>query len=296
MTTMSTVRINEYYDVFNVKAQELKQRDALTADNVIADTNMTNPFRGFWNSTNYATAQQAYDNIVIHEQHFAPREINTLDIDENGDIYCYPPNASVPYWDKVIFRNFDYTVQPHGLTSGSTAEAYAQMIDNAYLWHSEREPTIYWAADGDDSAARAANWAKYIVKPTDWHGNYILGGPSNNLQQVQPDPSFNEIFSNIKTTFKNYDQVPLFLKFDQYTSRSKVIFSSCDKTRNPDIEFIFGYQHGNMTPLKMNLSLTASQPFKEFNHNLTKADIQQLLVKCYWCIEWVHYPKMNTDV
>lgn len=278
-----TIRINEYYDLFDIKNSDntLTNNDSLPTS--IADTYKTNPFQGFNNfeqSSDYSSVNTTRDTIQITGKNKAPQAVNSLSITDEGDIYCYPPPVLVQQWDKVIFRNFDYTIQPK---SDST---YKSLLDDNYLWHTERDAEIYWYADGSTSEERAANWAKYITKPPDWHGGYIIGGATN-LVDPQPDPSFYQIFPKIKTIIKDYQQVPLFLKFDNYQSRTKVIFSGCDKTRNPDIEFKFGYPHSAMEPIKLNLSLSASNPLKGFNANLTKDEIEKLLVKCYWCVEWI---------
>ena len=94
------------------------------------------------------------------------------------------------------------------------------------------------------------------------------------------------------STILDYKEVPIFLKYDEYRSRSKVIFSSVDKTRNPDIEHKFGYQYGQMSPIKLNLALSCNNPITDgtynYNHNLDKDTISKIFKKCYWSIEWVY--------
>jgi hypothetical protein len=37
-------------------------------------------------------------------------------------------------------------------------------------------------------------------------------------------------------------------------------------------------------------------PGTKYNENLDKNTIEKLLIKCYWCIEWVYEAKgVNTD-
>ena len=123
-----TVRISEYYDVFDVKvtkssgiSSQLTNKDLPTD---ILSTQETNPFSGFNNFpftgpyANQSSSVQAYvpppnepsQYKQLAGRHKAPQAITNIRVDENGDIWCYPPNASVPYWNKVIFRNYDYNV------------------------------------------------------------------------------------------------------------------------------------------------------------------------------------------
>ena len=269
-----TVRINEYYDLFDIHIEQnpnydptadpptepeylvsLDHTDDLPDD--IRSTNQTNPFSGVsnWGQYNpqlistFSTFDSANpnNNVVITGKHKAPQAINQLTVDENGDIWCFPPgNASVPYWNKIIFRNFDYMFNPLNLTKTDPGYSYQTIMDAVYINH--------------------------------------LTGENNQT------PKIKYIFNN-----KDYSETPLFLKFDRYPSRSKVIFSSCDKTRNPDIEFSFNGEQNSMEPIKLNLSLSASQPSTDlttpttkYNPNLSRAEIENLLTKCYWCIEWIY--------
>ena len=55
-----------------------------------------------------------------------------------------------------------------------------------------------------------------------------------------------------------------------------------------------------MEPIKLNLSLSCNNPItfedtvnntvEKYNGNLIKTDIEGLLNKCYWCIEWIYNP------
>lgn len=308
-----TIRINEYYDLFDVKKAALDSSISMINGEELPrgnkDTFKTNPFSGFNNfeqSSAYSSVQNIgslanqRDLIQITGKIRAPQANNSVYVDEQGSILCYPPPVSVPWWDKVIFRNFDYTFQPHDIDptepNDSSANNYKNLIDNIYLWHAEHDQRVAWAADGSTSTERREVWENYFVQPENYHVSSVECAP-NNLVLVQPEPSFNSLFPKLKTVIKDYSQVPLFLKFDNYQSRSKVIFSGCDKTRNPDIEFKFGYHHGNMEPIKLNLSLSAGNPlvdssntYDRFNQNLTQNEINKLLVKCYWCVEWIHEP------
>lgn len=243
------IKVNEYYDLFDIKTilttttSEPKTGILENLTNVptaIKDTHQYNPFRGFWNNNEYNTQQKAYDNTPITGKIKSPQAANSLRIDDNGDIWCYPPNVSVPYWSRIIFRNYDYAFKI--IPTGD----YGSIIQN--------KGSIIYSYSGSE-----------VVEG----GGYIY----------------------------DYSHVPLFLRFDEYPSRSKVIFSECDKTRNPDIDFRFAYHKGQMEPIKLNLSLSANAPIRDpltpsntYNYNLSKDNINYLLQSCYWCIEWIYEP------
>ena len=262
-----SVRLSEYYDLFDVVVEPdlkttLNNNDVLNTD--IKNMNITNPFHGFSNWQDFKANNQTEDlpdnpgtriptNIaVIKGKHFSPQAINTVSIDEQGNISCYPPNAPVPYWNKVIFRNFDFQFHPHNITSNTLPDKYKDMITTNYL------------------------------------NSYITD-------------------SDATKAIYDYDNVPLFLRYPDYRSRSHVIFSACDKTRNPDIEHVFGYNHGATEPIILNLSMSASNFITgisdfvvngttyhagtRYNENLDRECINKLLTKCYFCIEWVYESK-----
>lgn len=313
-----SVRLSEYYDLFDIKTYssgnvpfaDVKNNDDLPDD--IQDTNMTNPFHGFSNWKDFKANNQTRNknpppatiptNIAtITGKHFSPQALNTVSINENGDILCYPPNAPVPYWNKVIFRNFDFQFQPHDINflyDDLKAYSYQEMINEKYLTQYDNVPFT-----GVDDLHM------FIPVPEKTYDNqnrltqlwYEDQSSNTDLpQQFQQD--FSEV-GGAKTLIYNYDNVPLFLRYPEYRSRSHVIFSACDKTRNPDIEHVFGYNHGATEPIVLNLSMSASNfitdintPGTKYNENLDKNTIEKLLIKCYWCIEWVYEAKgVNTD-
>ena len=270
-----TISVNEYYDLFDIKTVEnpatkkaTSATEAMTnIPNNIKDTNKTNSFRGFWNFNNYNTQQKPLDLIQIAGQVKSDQANSSLHVDENGDIWCYPPNVSVPYWSRIIFRNFDYRIQP------DAASKYYLLLQN----------TDYSQVDISDLGLLIDG--KLVANDQD-NTEYTYTG-------VKITSDGNPIYINHQT----YDATPLFLRFDEYPSRSKVIFSGCDKTRNPDIEFRFAYKKGQMEPIKLNLSFSANIPVRDFNNlndvynrNLTKTDIDENIRSCYWCIEWVYEP------
>ena len=359
---MRTVRINEYYDLFDVKQTtanvfSIVNNESLPTEN--KPTFNTNAFSGFNNfeqTSNYSSVDNigsAYnppptntgsrDLIQVVGKHRAPQANNSLSVDEQGNILCYPPPVSVPWWDKVIFRNFDYTITNDTLNNikqslvgdRSNITFSGEEVLNPYysgnfipenfeLELSEDDITQNWTSQavmGRTYTATGHTPGDHLILPL-WGVStataYKTKGatapyayPTNFSNIYQHDFGHTRGFKASNATFNgtitNYSESPLFLKFDNYQSRSKVIFSGCDKTRNPDIEFKFGYQHGNMEPIKLNLALSASNPlvsnvgspnpsYDRFNQNLTREQIEAILVKCYWCIEWIYEPRANVDL
>lgn len=356
---MRTVRINEYYDLFDVKqttanAFSVVNNESLPTAN--QSTFNTNPFSGFNNfeqSNSYSSVDNigsAYnppptntgsrDLIQIVGKNRAPHANNSLSVDEQGNILCYPPPVSVPWWDKVIFRNFDYTI-----TNDTANSIKDSLIGDVSNINTESETVINPFYNGafipeeftlvltaDDISQ---NWTSGEVRgitytatghnPGDTLSLPLWGVNCDTIYKTKGEPAaypdnfpddYKHNFSslrgykatntNIQGKITNFSNSPLFLKFDNYQSRSKVIFSGCDKTRNPDIEFKFGYQHGNMEPIKLNLALSCSNPlvsnvgnapsYDRFNQNLTREQIEAILIKCYWCIEWIYEPRANVDL
>lgn len=261
-------RINEYYDIMNIEndPSHAFQVDSLPA--AIKNGFDTNPFLGFSNGD----LTQSTDTIAGK---IMSNGINSnISIDDKGNILCYPPNAYVPYWTRIIFRNFDYTIQPQA------SSAYKDIIGNEYVGQL-------------DFANVMANFEFNLYEGSNEKYSTIPQGSTDTSGAF----AFNE---NIDLKIKSYENVPVFLKFDEYPSRSKVIFSQCDKTRNPDISFTFGYPKGSTEPIKLNLSLSANPPtynkldhssaMKKYNNNLTLDEISKLFKSCYWSIEWQYDP------
>ena len=262
------IAISEFYDIMNV---ENETPSAFQVDNlptVIKDGFDTNPFLGFSNSNMTQSTETIAGKMMANG-------INSnISIDEKGNILCYPPNAFVPYWSRIIFRNFDYTVQP------TNDSAYKSIVGNEFIGSLSLEQasgTFGFSLYDANSTTK-----KYQTNPNgeDTTGTFDFDAP-------------------IDITIKSYDNVPVFLKFDEYPSRSKVIFSQCDKTRNPDVSFTFGYPKGSTEPIKLNLSLSANpptyngSPMKKYNNNLNLTDITNLFKSCYWSIEWQYIPESH---
>lgn len=265
-----SVHVNEYYDLFDVKVveeedEEEEVKDVVSSDidivpNDIKDTQMTNPFRGFSNWSNFK-ANNPNNVSVIKDQVKAPHANNSIHVDQNGDIWCYPPNVSVPYWTRIIFRNFDYTIKPANTP-------YTNLLSTKSAFKLDTNG-LDFNIDGtldDDQGDAVYTFGNAELES---HDEVLLG----------------EVM--------NFVDGNIFLRFDEYPSRSKVVFSKCDKTRNPDVSFNFNYHKSQMEPIKLNLSLSAGIPLVDFktgdkyNQNLKLPLMKKLLKSCYWCIEWI---------
>ena len=309
-----TVRISEYYDVFDVKVTKSTGVSSQLTDKGlptdIQSTKETNPFRGFNNFplTDPSSSVQAYvpypnepsQYKTIAGQHKAPQAITNIRVDENGNIWCYPPNVSVPYWNKVIFRNFDYNVN---CSEEFLARADAANGDNDSQWNSIKRWAPWFRSQLDTYSVLpiytdtdTKKWysiPKYARSTT---ADAVIQLWNKDASAESVPPIYKQDWTNIIGTnalISDGSKVPLFLKFDEYPSRSKVIFSSVDKTRNPDIEHKFGYHKGQMEPIKLNLGFSSNQYIIDdsgntFNANLRLEDILAVLSKCYWSIEWIY--------
>ena len=303
------LRVSEYYDLFDVRWDNINDSQYEIPDpnlsNIgdiptkIISENQTNSFRGFWNNEyyNYNGAsnanntpnnQKAKDLIQIAGKSKAPQAVNQLRIDDNGDIWCYPPNVSVPYWSRIIFRNYDYSIN---IDTG--ASRYEKLPPTSSIRVKRTVfPYINWSNNGGDTGL-------YPIPP--YNKGVSLWDEDRSANPTVDAPykkDFTGLMGNADyiEVLESWDNTPLFLKYDEYPSRSKVIFSQCDKTRNPDIEHRFSYHKGQMEPIKLNLSFSASQYVNDeangeiWNLNLNKTDMIQNLSKCYWCIEWIYEP------
>lgn len=286
-----TVRISEYYDIFDIRTTVsdgtiVGHNDRSLPTN-IESTYETNPFRGFSNWDNFNTANPN-NNVVITGKHKAPQGVTNVRIDDNGDIWCFPPNISVPYWNKIIFRNFDYNYYcTEGFLLNNSTKYSDWMRQNLDSYTS---PPIIASANGV-----LVELPRY-VKGSDNNMYEVWGKDLSTNAFVPTAPiDFKQDFTNItgrSTLISDGGKIPLFLKYDEYRSRSKVIFSGVDKTRNPDIEHNFGYHHGQMEPIKLNLGVSCNNPITtdthHYNWNLSRTEIINYLTKCYWSIEWIY--------
>lgn len=326
--SMST-RVTEYYDCFDVKTvltySDTPPTITAVQNTALPDTdntflNKTNNFRGFNNfaqddrfnimtgdntnsgllssvhnqgsaftppstSTRTDGVPLASDLITITGKNKAPQVVNNISIDEAGNILCYPPNISVPYWNRVIFKHFDYDINPSDDSLFSLiAAAHSNIISKTHY------PYIQHQLTGDSSPVTS------IPIPKDlWNKNNTDGSILNNDIFKQ---DFTGVYGETyKETNYEFDKLPVFIKYDMYPSRTKVVYSSADKwnQNSSDIVHNFNYHHGQMEPIKLNISLSASNPITDpnnsknrYNQQLTYDDIQKLFKKCYWSIEWIY--------
>ena len=279
----STIRVTEFYDVIDVKntytnatlsslsTTEIPLHTTVVeANKKVVPPSITNTFSGFNNfpitnpdssiqNPQALTPQSQYTTITGQVK--APQAQSNISISEDGTVTCYPPNVSVPYWNRIVFRTFDYEYNPKLLSDGAIPPSYSYNKYTDYL---------------NTFANRKAD--AYYNSTTSTVGVYVNVPLSTTIPMIY-----------------NYDNAPLFVKYDQYQSRSKVVFASTDRNHPHDIEFKFGYQHGQMEPIRLTLSPTANNPFRDqntannykYNQSYTRKDIEELLTKCYWSIEWI---------
>lgn len=320
------MHVSEYYDLFEFNKSNggdvssgLNHYDA-DQNAAIIPTDQTNPFAGFWNDNNF-TAGNPNNTDIVQGKSFSSLAYNSVYVEDDGTINCMPPTVSVPYWSKIIFRNFDYnfnnldnvskfSTQFGNKTNGSfTYDVTEYPTQNPEGVVAFPVPEFVNVVYNENDRAHFSEWVagtshRYKIWDT-ITADYKRGDPltyPDNFPNSLRDHDFKGIVGinhRIDGTFEmtNFDKMPLFLKFDEYPSQSKVIFSRCDKTRNPDIEFNFNNQHGQSEPVKLYLSLSASKSGydattnRRFNTKLTKAELKKLLNSCYWCIEWVYVPE-----
>ena len=287
----SRISVLEYYDVFDIRRKTTDNTTNVTTGGLPKKDNQVsvyNPFSGFSNDAVYPNTTA--DNVAVGMKTRTPAAMTSIYIDGDGSILCYPPNVSVPYWSKIVFRCFDYHVNPHKISDvASKFDAYAKSFANYEVLH-QLQPTYYSEIFGED-----ANMDYPLPE---------LAYGLNDTGNILPAPFTGKDFSGVSKSYVNstisvmdMKDCPIFLKFDQYQSRTKVIFSGCDKNYAHDVEFKFGYHHGQMQPIKLNLSLTCNTPINDIEHreyvwneNLDYKDIALLLNKCYWSIEWIYEP------
>lgn len=275
-----SIRINEYYDLFDVKQQSdnTVSSDINQLPDTIKPNSEYNVFSGFSNWSDFyennktlTTPPNTYtaNNVIeITGKHKSPQANSSIRVDDNGDIWCFPPNVSVPHWSKIIFRNFDYTLE---------GDITAQ---NNYA------TVLYQTMPGLLSTKNLS---------VDLTGN--INDDNDVLYLKFDDDKLTGADKSLDFYLYDFKEGNIFLKFDEYPSRSKVIFSKSDKTRNPDIEYEFGYAKGQMEPIKLNIALSANPSVYDetnkykFNHNLSMSEIKTVLKGCYWCIEWIYVPE-----
>lgn len=225
----------------------------------IKDENRTNPFRGFFNGTNFYAENPDF-TVAIAGKHFAPQAFNSVNILTDGTIECFPPPIHPVGWKSVTFKCFSYKFY------SMNSSKYSQYMMNFNKLYSSMFP--YYANE--------------TVIRTD--GSISAYCPNTLPIRTIANPGAMEESEAIQ----DYDKCPLFIKWDEYPSRSKVVMSRKSKC----LTYIFGQPWGPDEPIRLSLSLSGSmsgydeQLKTRFNTKLDQKDIADLLIACSFVIEW----------
>lgn len=224
----------------------------------IKDENRTNPFRGFFNGTNFNSDNPNF-TVAIAGKHFAPQAFNSVNILTDGTIECFPPPIHPVGWKSVTFKCFSYKMN---------------------LANSSNKFSDY-----------VANFIDGIVQTYAYYNDATDGGATFHYPQFTPlaDDDLSVLGARINMNqLTKYDKCPLFIKWDEYPSRSKVVMSRKSKC----LTYVFGQPWGPDEPIRLSLSLSGSMSGYDeelktrFNTKLTQEDIAKLLVACSFVIEW----------
>lgn len=287
---MKQYRITEYYDLFqysrwddggytNEAARFNTYNDV--AENEynanIADTNTTNPFRGFSNEPDFAAANP-FNSEVISDKKLTASTYNNIHIEDDGTVSCMPPNVSVPYWSKVIFKTFNVIIN----NTSQLDTIHLRGMFQRLKWLIPETTTTTSGTLTPDSSTPPAT--------------YTIDSIATTQSVVPPGVRQHE------TLIEDMTNTPIFLKFDEYPSFSKVVLSSDNRYKNNEVVHTFGYQHSAMEPIKLYLSISASKSgYDEINHTLTntkinREELERLLSGCYFSIEWIYEPYNTHDL
>jgi hypothetical protein len=229
----------------------------------IKDEERTNPFRGFFNGTNF-NAENPDFTVAIAGKHFAPHAFNSVNILTDGTIECFPPPIHPVGWKSVTFKCFSYKMN---LLNNSSK--FSDYINDNFI-------------DGI-----IQTYAYYIEGVKEKEGvsvpaHYPEFSPFADDEATTPGARINV------NQLTKYDKCPLFIKWDEYPSRSKVVMSRKSKC----LTYVFGQPWGPDEPIRLSLSLSGSmsgydeQLKTRFNTKLNQQDIADLLVACSFVIEW----------
>lgn len=250
--------ISETYDLFEIgvatgetqPTASVATYDQTAAATGIKDTDQTNPFRGFWNDNNFSAGNPTF-TTTIQGKHFAPNAYDTVRITEDGDIDCYPPPINVAGWKSITFKKLNYSING-GMNPDTTANPLYNIVGKYQRSQSLALPKlIYESADFKPEATDPP-----ILQPG----------------SIQYDPQL----------------CPIFIKWDEYPSRSKVVLS---KDSDP-IRFVFSYPRASDEPIRLYITTTASitgwnvDKAQRVIGKLKKADLAVLLSSCNFVIEW----------
>ena len=235
----------------------------------IKDEERTNPFRGFFNvtdvinGTNFNTENPTF-TVAIQGKHFAPQAFNSVNILTDGTIECFPPPIHPVGWKSVTFKCFSYKMNLYNSSS-----KFSNYINDNYL-------------DG-------------VTQTCAYYRDETKDGVNYHYPELVPeayDPPIPETPTPGSRTAQNqltkYDKCPLFIKWDEYPSRSKVVMSRKSKC----LTYVFGQPWGPDEPIRLSLSLSGSMSGYDeklktrFNTKLDQQDIADLLIACSFVIEW----------
>lgn len=226
----------------------------------IKDEDRTNAFRGFFNGTDFY-AEYPHTPVTIQGKHFAPHAFNSVNILTDGTIECFPPPIHPVGWKSVTFKCFSYKINSFKSTSDFSdyVNFFVNGVESMFPYYTEETGiggTVYYPEtkpEADDTA----------IPPTS-------GSRTASLRVTK------------------FDKCPLFIKWDEYPSRSKVVMSRKSKC----LTYVFGQPWGPDEPIRLSLSLSGSmsgydeQLKTRFNTKLTQEDIADLLIACSFVIEW----------
>lgn len=225
----------------------------------IKDEERTNPFRGFFNGTNFKAENPDF-TVAIQGKHFAPQAFNSVNILTDGTIECFPPPIHPVGWKSVTFKCFSYKMNllnDSSKFSDYINDNFVDGIIQTYAYYNEEQ------ALGETN-------------------HYPEFSPLANDKLSTPGARMNV------NQLTKYDKCPLFIKWDEYPSRSKVVMSRKLKC----LTYVFGQPWGPDEPIRLSLSLSGSMSGYDeelktrFNTKLEQKDIADLLVSCSFVIEW----------
>lgn len=228
----------------------------------IKDEDRTNPFRGFYNSKDFYTVYPG-NPVTIQGKHFAPHAFNSVNVLEDGTIECFPPPVHPVGWKSVTFKCFIYKFKSVNLNR------FTNYIMNFNKLYSSIFP--------------------YYTTESVTRGGSTVSGTCPNILPMAASglsPTYGAVEDS--EAIQDYDKCPLFIKWDEYPSRSKVVMSRKSKC----LTYIFGQPWGPEEPIRLSLSLSGSmsgydeQLKTRFNTKLTQSDIADLLIACSFSIEW----------
>lgn len=185
---------------------------------------------------------------TIKNKHFAPNAYDTVRITDEGIIECYPPPINVAGWKAITFKKLNYSING-GMTTNKLTNPLYNLVEK--YQHNQSLALPKWSDTFEPEVKNPA-----VVQPG----------------SIQYDPQL----------------CPIFVKWDEYPSRSKVVLS---KDSDP-IRFVFSYPRAADEPIRLYITATASitgwnvDKARRVIGKLSKADLGTFLSSCNWVIEW----------